>query len=127
MKASLAGALLPGICGGSGTNKRGIVITGGKTFYGPITLTNLTAVAVNGATATASQSSLILQGDGSAARQGDQGRAQFVGRLAVQIAQDDDGDGVGDAVLGALDDRLGKVLKSDRGRIFCELFCLVCH
>ncbi len=53
--------------GGSGTNKRGIVITGGKTFYGPITLTNLTAVAVNGATATASQSSLILQGDGSAA------------------------------------------------------------
>ena len=30
--------------GGNGTNKRGIVIQGGNTFYGPITLTNLTAV-----------------------------------------------------------------------------------
>ena len=53
--------------GGNGTNKRGIVIQGGNTFYGPITLTTLTAVAVTGATAATQQSSLIVQGDGSAA------------------------------------------------------------
>ena len=53
--------------GGSGTNKRGIVIQGGHTYYGPITLTNLTAVAVTGATATAQSSAVIVQGDGSAA------------------------------------------------------------
>ncbi len=53
--------------GGSGTNKRGIIIQGGNTYYGPVTLTNLTAVAVTGATATASSSSIIVQGDGSAA------------------------------------------------------------
>jgi hypothetical protein len=53
--------------GGSGTNKRGIIIQGGNTYYGAVTLTNLTAIAVTGATATASSSSLIVQGDGSAA------------------------------------------------------------
>lgn len=53
--------------GGSGTNKRGITVSGGNTYYGAITLTNLTAVAVTGATATAQSSSLIVQGDGSAA------------------------------------------------------------
>src|SRR5579883_1887373 len=53
--------------GGSGTNKRGILVQGGNTYYGAITLTNLTAVAVTGATATAQSSSLIVQGDGSAA------------------------------------------------------------
>jgi hypothetical protein len=53
--------------GGSGTNKRGIVIQGGNTYYGPITLSTLTAVAVTGATAATQQSSLIVQGDGSAA------------------------------------------------------------
>jgi hypothetical protein len=53
--------------GGSGTNKRGIVIQGGNTYYGPITLTTLTAVSVTGATAATQQSSLIVQGDGSAA------------------------------------------------------------
>jgi hypothetical protein len=53
--------------GGTGTNKRGIVIQGGNTYYGAITLTNLTAVAVTGATATTSSSSITVQGDGSAA------------------------------------------------------------
>ena len=53
--------------GGSGTDKRGIIIQGGNTYYGPITLTNLTAVAVTGATATAQSSAVIVQGDGSAA------------------------------------------------------------
>ncbi|HYJ36722.1 MAG TPA: autotransporter domain-containing protein, partial [Rhizomicrobium sp.] len=53
--------------GGSGTNKRGITIQGGNTYYGPITLTTLTAVSVTGATAATQQSSLIVQGDGSAA------------------------------------------------------------
>src|SRR4051812_13463095 len=53
--------------GGSGTNKRGIIIQGGHTYYGAITLTNLTAVSVTGAAATAQSSALIVQGDGSAA------------------------------------------------------------
>lgn len=53
--------------GGNGSNKRGIVISGGNTFYGPISLTNLTATALTGATAVTQQSSIILQGDGSAA------------------------------------------------------------
>ena len=53
--------------GGSGTNKRGIVIQGGNTYYGPITLTTLTAVSITGATAATQSSSLIVQGDGSAA------------------------------------------------------------
>jgi len=53
--------------GGSGTNKRGIIIQGGNTYYGAITLTTLTAVSVTGATTAAQQSSLIVQGDGSAA------------------------------------------------------------
>jgi hypothetical protein len=53
--------------GGNGTNKRGIVIQGNNTYYGAITLTDLTAVAVTGATATAQSSALIVQGDGSAA------------------------------------------------------------
>jgi hypothetical protein len=53
--------------GGSGTSKRGIVIQGGNTYYGAITLTNLTAVSVTGATATAQSSALVVQGDGSAA------------------------------------------------------------
>ena len=53
--------------GGNGTNKRGIVIQGGNTFYGPITLTSLAAVSLTGAIAATQQSSLIVQGDGSAA------------------------------------------------------------
>ncbi len=53
--------------GGSGTGKRGILISGGNTFYGPITLTNLTATAASGANTVTQQSSLILQGDASAA------------------------------------------------------------
>jgi hypothetical protein len=53
--------------GGNGSSKRGIVISGGNTFYGPISLTNLTATAITGASAVTQQSSIILQGDGSAA------------------------------------------------------------
>ncbi len=53
--------------GGNGSSKRGIVISGGNTFYGPISLSNLTATALTGATAVTQQSSIILQGDGSAA------------------------------------------------------------
>jgi hypothetical protein len=58
--------------GGGGTGKRGIWITGGKTFYGPVTLTSLT-VSGAGVTTTASQSSLILKGDNSVAFLLDQG------------------------------------------------------
>ncbi len=53
--------------GGNGITKRGIVIQGGHTFYGPITLTSLAAVSLTGATAVTQSSSVILQGDGSAA------------------------------------------------------------
>jgi hypothetical protein len=53
--------------GGNGASKRGIVISGGNTFYGAISLTNLTATALTGASAVTQQSSIILQGDSSAA------------------------------------------------------------
>ncbi|HKQ11428.1 MAG TPA: hypothetical protein VJS85_09575, partial [Rhizomicrobium sp.] len=53
--------------GGSGTSKRGIVIQGGNTFYGPITLTTSQAVSLTGAITPAQQSAVIVQGDGSAA------------------------------------------------------------
>jgi hypothetical protein len=53
--------------GGSGTGKRGIVISGGNTFYGSISLTNLTTTALTGTSAVTQQSSIILQGDSSAA------------------------------------------------------------
>jgi len=54
--------------GGSGTSKRGIVIQGGATFYGPITLTSLLAQStLTGAVTTAQSSAMIVQGDGSAA------------------------------------------------------------
>jgi hypothetical protein len=54
--------------GGNGTGKLGIVIQGGNTFYGPITLTTLTALnTLTGQTSTASNSALIIQGDSSAA------------------------------------------------------------
>ncbi len=53
--------------GGSGTTKRGIIISGGNTFYGPITLTSLVATSLTGAVAATQSSSLILQGDSSAA------------------------------------------------------------
>ncbi|HUE63609.1 MAG TPA: autotransporter outer membrane beta-barrel domain-containing protein [Rhizomicrobium sp.] len=54
--------------GGNGTGKLGIVVQGGNTFYGPITLTTLTALnTLTGATSAAQASSLILQGDSSAA------------------------------------------------------------
>ena len=51
---------------GTGTGKRGIWITGGNTFYGPITLTTLTGLTSTGATATQS-STLSVTGDTSAA------------------------------------------------------------
>ena len=54
--------------GGSGTSKRGIVIQGGNTFYGPITLTDLIATStLTGTSTTAQSSAVIVQGDGSAA------------------------------------------------------------
>ncbi|HKU65707.1 MAG TPA: autotransporter domain-containing protein, partial [Rhizomicrobium sp.] len=53
--------------GGSGTSKRGIVIQGGNTFYGPITLSTLQAVSLTGAVTPTQQSAVIVQGDGSAA------------------------------------------------------------
>ena len=53
--------------GGSGANKRGIVIQGGNTFYGPIALTDLTAASLSGVTAAARSSAMIVQGDTSAA------------------------------------------------------------
>jgi hypothetical protein len=52
---------------GGGSSKKGIWITGGNTFYGPITLTSLTTTAITGAVAATQSSSLILQGDSSAA------------------------------------------------------------
>jgi hypothetical protein len=53
--------------GGNGTSKRGIVIQGGNTFYGPVTLTSLGVTDLTGATTVASSSALIVQGDSSAA------------------------------------------------------------
>jgi Autotransporter beta-domain len=54
--------------GGNGTGKFGIVVQGGNTFYGPITLTTLTALnTLTGTTAASQASSLIIQGDSSAA------------------------------------------------------------
>jgi Autotransporter beta-domain len=53
--------------GGNGTDKRGIVIGGGNTFYGSISLTSLTTTALTGASAITQQSSMIVQGDSSAA------------------------------------------------------------
>ncbi|MCX7280596.1 MAG: hypothetical protein NTX21_03345, partial [Alphaproteobacteria bacterium] len=53
--------------GGSGTSKRGIVISGGNTFYGSISFTNLIATALTGASAVTQQSTMTLQGDSSAA------------------------------------------------------------
>jgi hypothetical protein len=53
--------------GGNGTSKRGIVIQGGNTFYGPVTLTSLVATTLTGASAVTQSSALIVQGDGSAA------------------------------------------------------------
>jgi Autotransporter beta-domain len=53
---------------GNGTGKLGIVIQGGNTFYGPVTLTTLTALdTLTGATTATQQSAIILQGDSSAA------------------------------------------------------------
>jgi hypothetical protein len=54
--------------GGSGTGKLGIVVQGGNTFYGPVTLTSLSALnTLTGTVTTAQTSSLIVQGDSSAA------------------------------------------------------------
>src|SRR6202000_2879265 len=44
------------------------IVQGGNTFYGPITLTNLTALnELTGTTSTQSSSAIIVQGDSSAA------------------------------------------------------------
>lgn len=47
---------------GGGTSKRGIFITGGGTFYGPITLTGLSTSGI-----TTQSSSMLIQGDSSVA------------------------------------------------------------
>ena len=49
---------------GNGTGKRGIVVTGGGTYYGPISLTGLTGV---GTGLTTQSSSMLIQGDTSVA------------------------------------------------------------
>lgn len=54
--------------GSNGTGKLGIIFQGGNTFYGPVTLTSLNALStLTGATTTAQTSSIIVQGDSSAA------------------------------------------------------------
>ncbi|MDB5734270.1 MAG: hypothetical protein JWN16_907 [Alphaproteobacteria bacterium] len=53
--------------GGGGTTKEGIWITGGGTFYGPITLTSLTTTALTGTAAVTQQSSILVKGDNSTA------------------------------------------------------------
>ena len=54
--------------GANGTGKFGIVIQGGNTFYGPVTLTTLTALdTLTGATTAAQASAVVIQGDDSAA------------------------------------------------------------
>jgi hypothetical protein len=49
---------------GNGTGKRGIVVTGGGTYYGPISLTGLTGL---GTGLTTQSSSMLIQGDTSVA------------------------------------------------------------
>ena len=51
---------------GAGAGKKGIYVYGGKTLYAPITLTSLTASTV-GSQITATQSSMLIQGDSSVA------------------------------------------------------------
>jgi len=58
---------------GNGTAKRGIWITGGHTFYGPVTLTSLTGVTSTGSAGIVQSSTLTLTGDSSAAFVLDQG------------------------------------------------------
>jgi hypothetical protein len=54
--------------GSDGTGKAGIIVQGGNTYYGPITLTTLTALnTLTGTTSAASSSAIIVQGDSSAA------------------------------------------------------------
>ena len=45
-----------------GTNKVGVLVTGGNTYFGNIVLTNSTGVSQNGAGAT-----IVVQGDSSSA------------------------------------------------------------
>lgn len=53
--------------GGGGSGKKGIFITGGKTYYGPITLSTLTGISTTGQAVASQQSSMIIKGDNSAA------------------------------------------------------------
>ena len=50
---------------GAGVGKQGLWITGGNTFYGPITLTSLGATALNGTTGIAQSSGMVIKGDQS--------------------------------------------------------------
>src|SRR5258708_16983574 len=52
---------------GDGSTKRGIIIEGGHTFYGPVTLSSLTATAITGVTATTQAPPLLVKGDYPAA------------------------------------------------------------
>jgi hypothetical protein len=51
--------------GGNGTGKAGIVISGGNTFYGPISLNPSVSAVVSGTTVTTAASQISLKGDGS--------------------------------------------------------------
>ncbi len=52
---------------GAGTSKIGILVTGGHTFYGPITLSPGSSSVVNGSAVTTPASTMSLKGDGSSA------------------------------------------------------------
>src|SRR6185312_2653434 len=50
---------------GAGTSKIGILVTGGHTFYGPISLSPGSSSVVNGSVVTTPASTMSLKGDGS--------------------------------------------------------------
>ncbi len=72
-----AGDIVPGATGfasngllslqGQGTSKIGILVSGGHTFYGPITLSPGGSTSIGGSIVTTPASTLSLKGDGSSA------------------------------------------------------------
>ena len=52
---------------GNGTGKLGLIIQGGNTFYGPISLSSLISTSLTGTSAATQASSIVVQGDSSAA------------------------------------------------------------
>ncbi len=51
--------------GGNGSAKQGLWITGGGTFYGPVSLTSLTSTTLTGTNFTSQTSSILVKGDNS--------------------------------------------------------------